>query len=177
MRFPPPLLVIRAAGPGWVIASRQRNNIECGELPNKTVMREAKGAAENIGSAECADTELRRQPGAGGLLTDHGPGATAIRPGHSGHSRLAAGQGRIPDTERAEAFRPGSALEAPRQSSRGLFPLIAYNDRRHLTDLVFLLNHFALPGEREERGPQDEPRGDHQDQPGDDDADERPALA
>src|SRR5436305_7937717 len=40
-----------------------------------------------------------------------------------------------------------------------------------------LLSCFTLPGDLEERGAQDEPRGKDHDQPGDDDADERPALA
>src|SRR5690242_19567598 len=39
------------------------------------------------------------------------------------------------------------------------------------------LDLLALAGELEERGAQDEPRGQHQDQPGDDDTNKRPALA
>src|SRR5690242_21793726 len=50
-------------------------------------------------------------------------------------------------------------------------------DRPRLTRRTRLLLRFTLPGDLEERGAQDEPRGKDHDEPGDDDADERPALA
>src|SRR5205823_9085362 len=68
---------------------------------------------------------------------------------------------------RTRASGPGARRRAAAPSPLGRRP----------TRRTRLLSCFTFPGDLEERGAQDEPRGKNYDQPGDDDADERPALA
>src|ERR1700748_1944471 len=67
-------------------------------------------------------------------------------------------------------------LIAQRPANRNRYETRIQRVRTHWNP-GFTPSCFALPGDLEERGAQDEPRGKDHDQPGDDDADERPALA
>src|SRR6267154_225051 len=107
-------------------------------------MREGKGRSREYRGTECADTEMRRQPG----RADRPP-VTGRAPRPSGqmiavvHSWRPARAGyRIPNGPGPSG--PAQPWRLPGNLAAGLFLLIAYNDHRHMADLDFLLNHLQI---------------------------------